>query len=60
MIHLSLFGKQKSLESSQESWNQAKISKDSESRQTKSIILDPLIVAKFISFSTTASVTLPV
>ena len=40
----SLFDKQKSLESHQESWNQAKIPKDSESRQAKSIVPDPLIL----------------
>ena len=42
MIYFSLFGKQESLESCQESWNQAKIPKDSESRQTKSTVSDPL------------------
>ena len=38
---LSLFGKQKSLELRQESWNQAKIPKDSESRRTQFIVSNP-------------------
>ena len=39
MTRISKFGKQESLESSQESW---KFHKDSESHQRKSVVSDPL------------------
>ena len=46
----SLFGKQESLESRQESWNQAKIPKDFESRQIKSSV-GPLAVTSSLASS---------
>ena len=44
VVCIALFGKQESLESSQEFRNLAKIPKDSESRRRKSIVSDPLSI----------------
>ena len=40
MTSIPQFGKQESLESSKESWNQTRFYKDLESHQRKSVVLD--------------------
>ena len=45
------YGKQESLESSQESRNQAKIPKDSESHRTNSIVSDPSVKGELLVYT---------
>ena len=52
MAHISKFGKQESLESSQESWNQAKIPQRLELHWRKSVVADPSVYTGFLVFDT--------